>query len=1057
MYMARGLAGGGFVALAASCALAQQNLHFTHLWHLEQPIYWPDRQASGEDRYQRAWESIVRKDGGALNPGDNLRDIFGLEDRVAAYQYRVRDSVNAIRGLHNEAGVQVSYSGGLIENIFSLGNANQLGYSPGWFNGYREARNWTTAGGPAHSRCDIVLFSFHHALMPLLEESTMRRQIQLYKEIYGDAWGSTTGGNQPISKGFFPSEMAFSTRMIPVLAAEGIEWSVVSAEKVSRACPDFPVVYGSGGINCDPPNRADQINPAGVNWFRQTISRGCAPAEALPFGQTPHRAQWVDPNTGEVSSIIVVPSSQSLGWLDGYAPLDTSLFGTMNAHNNPSRPMLVLMAHDGDNAWGGGYSYYMENMPNLVTTARNAGYVPSTVQRYLADHPVPAGDVVHVEDGAWVNADGCFGSPQFLNWNWPLLSASGQIDIENGWHVDARNWAVITAMQNRIDTAERIWTAGGGTVNNRKVLYPDGATNAVERAWHYFFGALNSGFMYYGTAQDHEVKQTVACNNAARVLDPWLNGQLSGNPALDQTGPTIWYPQRHPWNPGSTNFGPQHGYQQVQSNGDFHVWSFVSDVSGVGTVTLKYRLDADGVNPLSSTANEMYTPLPAAAGEVGAWQSLPMTRRVFPAGNVYNDPTINFFQSPAYIADQYWVKVTTVRSALVDYYIEAVDARGNVKRSAIQHVWVGSGSGSGGGGGGERVTVSPNPPVAGQPVTVSYQAIGGPLLNAPSVRVHWGVNGWQGVPSPDPQMSATGTPAIWAYTFTVPTAANSLQFAFNNGGGTWDNNNGQDWSFTVTGGVQPFVMDGTLDSGVVSVATTSAGTLSAAVRGHDLYVAAPNAGSGRDSFIFLRSVPPGPGALQAAQWGKSGQVAAWDSFLAAENDNTYAGWFDVSAGVARAQARGGVLEGTIDLAARYGGTMPSRIALAFGQWYTPDGGALVPSRQIPASVDGNTTLNASEWVEIDVCALTAAGCASAACSLADITGIGGPPNAADGQLTLDDILAFIDTYNDSTDCPGIAPCSTADVTGIGGPPAPSDGLLTLDDILAFIDAYNEGC
>ena len=25
-----------------------------------------------------------------------------------------------------------------------------------------------------------------------------------------------------------------------------------------------------------------------------------------------------------------------------------------------------------------------------------------------------------VEDGAWVNADGDFGAPQCINWNWPL-------------------------------------------------------------------------------------------------------------------------------------------------------------------------------------------------------------------------------------------------------------------------------------------------------------------------------------------------------------------------------------------------------------------------------------------------------------------------------------------------------------------------------------------------------------------------------------------------------------------------------------------------------------
>ena len=85
------------------------------------------------------------------------------------------------------------------------------------------------------------------------------------------------------------------------------------------------------------------------------------------------------------------------------------------------------------------------------------------------------------------NADGDFGSPIMLNWNWPLVNGSGQVDIPGGWAEDERNWAVITAAQNRVDTAEQI--AGG--VNINKILYPDGTTSAAERAWHYFLGSLN--------------------------------------------------------------------------------------------------------------------------------------------------------------------------------------------------------------------------------------------------------------------------------------------------------------------------------------------------------------------------------------------------------------------------------------------------------------------------------------------------------------------------------------------------------------------------------------
>ena len=670
------------LAIAVAGAAHAEKTHFTYLWHLEQPIYWPDDNGG---RYERAWQSIVRKDAGAAHPENDLRGIFGLDDRVAAYQYRPRDTVGAISWAA-EAGAQVSYSGGLIANIQSFAEAGgQLGYGTQWNAPWRQARGWGTAGSPSVPRMDIVVFPFHHALMPLVDDSAMRKELALYKQVYGEAWGTAPG----ISKGFFPSEMAFSMRMIPLLAEAGIEWSFVSSEKVSRACSDFPVTFGSGGVQCDPPNRADQLNPPAGFYDRVTISRGCGPAEALPFGHQPHRARWVNPDTGAVSEIIVVPCSQSMGWLDGYAPLGVDNLNRIEPRNDPNRPMLVVLAHDGDNAWGGGYSYYMEAVPNFVSNASGAGYVPTVVQRYLANHPVPANDVVHVEDGAWVNAEGDFGAPQFLNWNWPPVNAQGQIDVANGWAEDIRNWAVITAAQNFVDAAEQADADRALQVRMAHVLRPQAGTRASERAWHYFLGSLNSGYMYYGTALDMEVKPSVACNEAIAQANVARAG------AVDRTAPTIWIPQRHPWNPGGVNFGPQHGYQQKAYGPDFIVWTFVHDTAGLQSVNLKWRADADGQNPLSTNENETY----AGGAGVGAWQTVAMTLRDFPAGNFFNSGSINFFEMPAAIAKQAYATVPGQAGKLVDYYVEATDALGNVKRSAIQHVYVGTGSGQGPGGG----------------------------------------------------------------------------------------------------------------------------------------------------------------------------------------------------------------------------------------------------------------------------------------------------------------------------------------------------------------------
>lgn len=59
--------------------------------------------------------------------------------------------------------------------------------------------------------------------MPLLDERDIRMQIKLHKL----AHKQTFGPNVPYSTGIFPTETAFSTRIIPVLVAEGLEWAIV--------------------------------------------------------------------------------------------------------------------------------------------------------------------------------------------------------------------------------------------------------------------------------------------------------------------------------------------------------------------------------------------------------------------------------------------------------------------------------------------------------------------------------------------------------------------------------------------------------------------------------------------------------------------------------------------------------------------------------------------------------------------------------------------------------------------------------------------------------------
>ena len=124
----------------------------------------------------------------------------------------------------------------------------------------------------------------------------------------------------------------------------------------------------------------------------------------------------------------------------------------------------------------------------------------------------------------------------------------------NGWTEDARNWAVITAAENRVEMAEEL--AGGTDISD--IVYSNASSNNAELAWHFFLPSLTSGYMYYGTALDMEVKQTIACNKAMEFAD----AEISAHQGTDNTAPSIFIPQRFPYNPGGKGFGPIYSYQE---------------------------------------------------------------------------------------------------------------------------------------------------------------------------------------------------------------------------------------------------------------------------------------------------------------------------------------------------------------------------------------------------------------------------------------------------------------------------------------------------------------
>jgi len=772
-------------------------VHITYLWHMHQPIYWPEVSVWNPARYQMAYESMHWKwNGGNIYPGssgshpyNNLEEIFNNDDRVADYQYYPRNTLAALGDLP-DSGAHVSFAAALIENLQSLSDAGWGRYGGAWYAGYQEAASWTTSGG--HPRLELVGVGAHHAVNALLDPEAFRMELRVHKAARDWRWPTIQD-----SVGFFPAETCFSERMIQVLVEEGYEWTFVPSIHISRACSDYP--YGANGDNIDPPNSADQINGPGGTYFQLTIPRGVTTRDAVPMAFKPHWIEYVDPATGTPYRMIGVPTAQGMSWNEGYGSYGFGEIDQVAWASTPDDPLLIVFAHDGDNAYAGGYSYYNENVPSFAHQAAGLGHHMTTVDQFLDSFTPSANDIVHVEDGGWVNADGDFGSPQYINWNWPLVGSDGEFDIPGGWAEDERNWAVITAAHAYVETADQI----AGPARPLQVYRPEEGANALEQAWHFYLGALDSGYMYYGASIDMEVKATLGCNQAVALAEGIIGGG-----GQDATGPAIWLPQRLPWNPGGMGMGSLWRYQYIEMPSDFYVWTFVHDPSGVARVSLFVRVDDDGENPLNTHVNETY----AGGAGVGAWQEMAMNYRDFPADNLFGNPEIDLFVLPDQIADEYWIEVTGFEHVLLDYFVEAEDARGNIKRSPIQHVYIGEG----GGGPQTGVTWEPEHPTFLDVIRITTHDPGqGGWL-------HWGVNAsghtWQTPHEsywPEGSYLFNGTgPAVetpflgpdedgdyWVDLgpFNNPEqVVSTVDFVIHYADNTWDNNGGSDYHIEIS-------------------------------------------------------------------------------------------------------------------------------------------------------------------------------------------------------------------------------------------------------------------
>lgn len=625
-------------------------IYISFHWHMHQPIYWP-------------YEDIITTNRRKVYSYDLLDIMFQRSGPYTSWPY---NAVNAMaQNALAHGGAQVSLSGSLIENLNTIEKAG-MGFA-NWAQHYRLGRLLKTSMG--NPRLDLVAFGYHHPLMALCDYADIRRQIQDHRRAILETFGSV-----PYSKGIFPPENAFAEWMIPALVDEGIEWVFVDNIHFHRACKGYPWVKGE---NLFPPNPADQVNEGDGTWVQ--LNGLWAPSKVSPWGCRPHFVRVIDPKTGKTmvtpegkdAVMIAVPTERYMGNEDGrggFGALDYEavMSQLLKYNTDPRHPILLVLHHDGDNYGGGTESYYHCNFNNFIEWAKKnpTRFVPTTVQDYLDRFPPEPGDIIHVEPGSWSGADN--GDPEFKKWN-------GDPDT-SGYSPDRNSWGVMSAAKNTVFTAEDV--APGNP--------------ATARAWKYLLNAQTSCYEYWDGTEMWDSHPTRACNLAVHEAKQALSGNFT-----DRVPPTIYQPQRDPYNPGGMEWG------SVPEPSDFEVWTYVYDVSGLSEVVLHYTVKPHRYAPdLDDTRD---------------WLQIKMQGKEIASKT---DP------KPVVKALEYRAMIKGVTNSLVEYYISATDREGNTGRTPITFTYVGRN---------DELPWTPKLPKPGDTITITCDR---------KASLHWGVDNW---------------------------------------------------------------------------------------------------------------------------------------------------------------------------------------------------------------------------------------------------------------------------------------------------------------------------
>ncbi|WP_275422805.1 carbohydrate binding domain-containing protein [Paenibacillus mucilaginosus] len=761
------------LALALPSASASAEIAASHVYHNHMPNFWPYYDVSKYDstpvgspvRYMYDGQVIDLKKNppanytyylpsGAPMPHDDLVSYYTHHAKTGAYLEWPWDVAATLRANHPSAQMQVTMSAAVINNVNSFMYTNNVpGYSnTNWGAPWKNAYN--TLKTPSGNRTmDMVHFTGHHTMGPLVGNDYMLKDLIYHNATLAQPY--FLGSDFKSSKGFFPTELGFSERIIPVLEKLGIQWSVIGNNHFSRTLRDYPLLNDPGkDTMVSPPNRADLQNESNVgSWVsQQMFNEQQVTHNKFPFASTPHWVKYVNPTTGKESKIVGVPVAQAESWEEGYQGQVTAKALKPFEGLVPQKQFFVI-AHDGDNSSGraGDKGTYLNAG---AVTYSDTGVKGMGIDEYLATNKPAASDVVHVQDGSWIDTRDSSSDPQWHHWKLPFGIWKGQfadfnrvmgtnytpkknlagveegmtVSFEHGYHYLERNFALLQAAENYAKTAEQIWldehpnhwqpataldkevTYAGNQLNPWMMSYPvkgdaskdyAGGANPAELSWYFLMPAIDSGFGYYDENQDDSVKPTLSFNQSLHFSKPYVTTKAD----KDRTGPSVWWPQRWPYNPGSANVDKSEGWTLHHFDNTFGIYTYAYDLNGITDIKVKIRKHTSKQADAADNTFRVYDPAALKAqgvagidpAKVGEWKEYPMLRRDLKPdmnGVDWQAGSKAVLQKvPAQeIGDLYYSYIKDLRDELVDYYIEAKDSKGNITRSDIQQVYVGAGT-----------------------------------------------------------------------------------------------------------------------------------------------------------------------------------------------------------------------------------------------------------------------------------------------------------------------------------------------------------------------------